>query len=234
MSQMQIWHGLEREVRATGNVRAFEQAKATSAALANYTAIENVMAALRGAPRASIDERQLLIDAILRQHQAAPRALGTAMLGLAFRPMLTSLARKLRDVAWEERDQVALFAFLETLSEVTPGKGSTIFSLYWAVRRRIVRPLRRARLKAEQTFEFVDAEFCPTSPSMEALIDEARFARTMAAIPPKPRETTGTYVARITGTCTFEKRARLRRALTHSRVGNLADIREHFLKSMNG
>ncbi len=233
MSQIEIWHGLEREVRAAGNVCVFNQAKATSAALANYAAVENVMRALRGQTRTSMDERQLLIDAILRQQQAAPHALWTAMLALTFRPMLARLARKLTDVAPEEREQTALFAFIETLAKVTPGKGSTVFSLYWAVRRRVIRPLRRARLKAAQTIVFAEEKFCPTSPSMEVLIDEGRFARLMAASPPKPRETTGTYVARITGTRNYEKRERLRRALSYSRVGDLTDIREHFLKAMN-
>ena len=55
----------------------------------------------------------------------------------------------------------------------------------------------------------------------------------MAATAPKKSETTGTYVARVTGTRNYEKRRHLDRALSYSRVGDLAELREHFLQSIN-
>jgi hypothetical protein len=233
MSQIEIWHGLEREVRAAGNVCLFNQAKVTSAALANYATTENVMAALHGPTRASIDERQLLIEAILGQHQAVPRALWTAMLALTFRPMLSNIARKLSDVAHGDREPTAVFAFIETIAELTPGKG-TIFRLYWATRRRVIRPLRRARLKAQRTIAFVEEDFCPTSQSMEALIDGARFARQVAAAEPREGESARAYVTRVGDINRLEDKWQIRAALRHKRTSDLISLREQLQHCVNG
>lgn len=232
MSQMNIWRGLEGEVRAAGNVRLFDEAKVRRSALANYATKEDVLAAITGKSGASPSEREQIVRALVTEQQTAPRALWTAMLALAFRPMILRFSKQLGGVVADEREQTALVAFVETVSLFAPGN-CAILNLDWATRRSIFRPLARERRLAADTIVFDDEEFCPTSPSPEALLDMARLARLMAATAPKKSETTGTYVARVTGTRSYEKRASLRRSLSYSRVGDLAELREHFLRTMD-
>ncbi len=233
MSQMGIWRGLEGEVRAAGNVRLFDQAKVRRSALANYATKEDVLAAITPGSSASPSEREQIVRAIVAEQQSAPRGLWTALLALGFRPMILRLAKSLGDVFADDAEQTVVVAFVETVSCFSPG-GCAIVSLYWATRRSIFRPLARERRRAADTVVFDEDDFCTTMSEPEALLDLARFVRLMAATPPKKSESTGTYVARVTGTRNYEKRALLRRALSYSRVGDLAELRERFLPSNNG
>jgi hypothetical protein len=232
MSQMNIWRGLEGEVRAAGNVRLFDQAKQRRAALANYATIADVAAAIAPRSGASPAERESLVRAIVAEHQSSPRSLWTSMLAIAFRPMIARFGKRLGGMSTEEAEQFVLVAFIETVSAFSPG-GCAILSLYWATRRAIYRPLARERARAADEIVFDEEDFVPTSPSGEALIDMVRFARLVATTEPKKSETPGTYVARVTGTKNWERRSRLQRDLRYSRAGDLAELRERFLHSIN-
>lgn len=226
MSQMNIWRGLEGEVRAAGNVRLFDQAKARRAALANYATADAALAAFSDKSGASGPEHEQIVRALVAEQQSAPRALWASMLALAFRPMILRCARMLRSMSPGDAEQLALVAFIETLSDFAPG-GCAIVSLYWATHRRIFRPLARERRRVADEIVFDEEEFIPTSPSPEALLHMKRLAQTVVRIVPRRRETPGTYVARVQGIKNGE-----RRALPYARSGDLAELREGFLYSI--
>ena len=232
MSQMNIWRGLEGEVRAAGNVRLFDQAKVRRSALANYATKEDVLKAIT--PRSSISpsERESIVRAVVAEHQAEPRSLWTALLALGFRPMIERFSRRLGDMTPPEAEQTVLVAFVETVSTFAPGS-CAILALYWATRRSIFRPLARSRRVAAEEIVFDEENFCPTFVSGEALMDMARFVRRVAATDPKKSENPSTYVARVARITKWEERVQLGRDLRFARCGDLAELRARFLHTMN-
>jgi hypothetical protein len=95
----------------------------------------DVVLALRSTSSLEPSERYALVAALVAEHQRRPHPLWTMILLLAFAPMLQRLRAGLGRAKDEERDQRAIFAFLEALKTIEPAGSYVAVALRRATRK---------------------------------------------------------------------------------------------------
>ena len=226
MSQSEIWHGLEREVRADGSRVAFEQARERQPALRPYaTLLEAVQSAAR---QRGTDEREAILAAILGEYRASGGAsVWSAAALLAMAPTLVSLVRAL-DPRGERNDakSIVLTAFLEAVNQLARNR-RVAFRLYCETRRRV---LHTPRPSMEDQWRCSGQDVGRVSEdeplSMEAALDRVRFVRRADFLAPAAGEKPAEYLERVQPSRSRRERLGRRRTLSNKRAATLADLRE--------
>ena len=119
MSLRTVRCALAREVRARRSRVVFEAAAAREPQLAALGSPTAALSSLADEKPATLDARERIVAAILREHQANPQALWSALLLLACMPMLAHLCAALRaTAARDEAEQTVVAAFLEAAAQV--------------------------------------------------------------------------------------------------------------------
>lgn len=226
MSQSDIWHGLEREVRADGSRVAFERARARQPALRPYaTLLEAVQSAAR---QRGTDEREDILAAILGEYRSSGGAsVWSAAALLAMAPTLASLVRAVS--ARRERNDaksIVLTAFLEAVNQLARDR-RVAFRLYCETRRRVLQAPRPSledqwRPSAQDVGCVSEGE--PLS--MEAALDRVRFVRRAGSLAPAAGEKPVEYLERVQPSRSRRERQGRRRRLSNQRAATLADLRE--------
>jgi hypothetical protein len=161
----------------------------------------------------------LVIEYSRTRHPAWAAAVATAM-----RPMLRALARKMeRAGADSDSTSMVLLALLEVAGRTRAPKRRLRLRLYSETRRRVVRAaLSECRRHAALTADDVDDVVAPGPPrDAETVLDQMRFARSIARRAPRPDESVAHYVARL------RRRPReLPPELAHQRRPHLDELRD--------
>jgi hypothetical protein len=109
----------------------------------------DVVRALRSTSSLKPSERYALIAALVAEHQKRPHPLWTMILLLAFAPMIQRLRAGLGRAKDEERDQRAIFAFLEALKTLEPAGSYVAIALRRATRKALFAKTAKAEAKPE-------------------------------------------------------------------------------------
>ena len=96
----------------------YAAARPNHPALASYETIADVLAALGQSSRLSVDERDLILIAVVTEHQRTRHALWQAILINAFAPMLLFLRKRQGRPDDIDLDQAVLLAFLEAARSI--------------------------------------------------------------------------------------------------------------------
>src|SRR5580704_7002914 len=96
----------------------YAAARPNHPALASYETIADVLAALGQSSRLSVDERDLILIAVVTEHQRTRHALWQAILINAFAPMLLFLRKRQGRPDEIDLDQAVLLAFLEAARSI--------------------------------------------------------------------------------------------------------------------
>jgi hypothetical protein len=178
MSLIEIRRGLLREVGATGNVRAFDEASARHAALAACASAAGVHAALKNKDASTFDTRERIVCALVAEQKRAPRALWLALLGLAFEPMLGRLEWQSR--SWQPADepvQVVLAGFVDAVKRVSTKEPTGIVRrLSLTTRRLVVSALNRDRRFRTTHVALADDPLTNDDESPEQLVVDKNLA----------------------------------------------------------
>jgi hypothetical protein len=225
MSEIEIWKGLEREVRAERSRVAFERARERREALRPYP---DLPAAVAAAARCRCEQRDAIVAALLAEHRATGASVWSAAAILAMAPVLVFLVRLLKGAPGVRNDEksIVLAAFLEAVSQIgTPDRIS--LRLYSETRRRALRH-RRASLDevGRRSPRDVDALERADDVSVEALLDRARFVLRARAVEPEVGERPAAYVERLVPSRSRRQRRHRQELLSNQRIASLADLRE--------
>jgi hypothetical protein len=227
MGQMDIWHGLESEVRAVGGRVAFEQARERHEALRDYPDLRTAAAA---AARCRCEQRDAVVVALVAEHRATRDRMWSAAAALAMAPLLSSLVRALKNARGERNDEksIVLLAFLEAVNQIGPADRITL-RLYSETRRRALHA-RRASVEdfCQRSSRDVDAVMRADDVCLESRLDRVRFVLRARDIAPEPGERPATYVERIAPSPSRRERRCRRELLRNQRTASLADMREAF------
>jgi len=138
---------LRRVVRGPHAGRVFRAAQERHAALGPHADLPTALRALEGAP--SYGDKELIVRALLAEHQAGGAAVWSSALAVAFYPMLVRLRARLREGVCDggDLDQLVLGSFLEALREVSPGPETDRVPMRLAIQ---TRHRVAAALEAEQ------------------------------------------------------------------------------------
>ena len=98
----------------------YAAARGRLASLATFTTAKELVAALHQSSPLREAARYDAIAALLREHRTNPHPLWSALLILAFAPMLRQLRSRLGYPRDEDRDQRVLLAFVEAMATVRP------------------------------------------------------------------------------------------------------------------
>jgi hypothetical protein len=227
MSLMEIWHGLEREVRAEGSGVAFQRARERREALRAYP---DLAAAVAAAAQCRCEQRDGIVAALLAERRATGASVWSAAAILAMAPVLAFLVRVLKGAPGVRNDEqsIVLAAFLEAVNQIgTPDRIS--LRLYSETRRRVLRR-RRASLDASgrRCTRDVDTLERADDLSVESRLDQARFVLLARAVEPEPGERPAAYVERLAPSRTRGQRRHRRELLSNQRIASLSDLREAF------
>jgi hypothetical protein len=227
MGQMEIWHGLEREVRAERSSVAFEQARGRHEALRGYPDLRAAAAAAAGC---RCEQRDRILVALVAEYRATRRSVWSAAAILAMGPLLLRLVRDLKNAPGERNDakSIVLAAFLEAVNTVLPADRIAL-RLFSETRRRALRPVR-ASLEdfARRAARDVDAIAPHETLCVEDGLDRAHFALRARSVAPEPGEKLAAYVERLMPSLSHDARCRRRELLSNQRTASLADMREAF------
>jgi len=179
MAYRTLWLGLERQIGTDTAQRLFHAARPRHVAL-------QVCESLRAATLSRSDSvlAALVIEYARTRHPAWAAAVATAM-----RPMLRALARKMeRAGADSDSTSMVLLALLEVAGRTRAPKRRLRLRLYSETRRRVVRAsLSECRRHAALTADDVDDVVAPGPPrDAETVLDQMRFARSIARRAPRP------------------------------------------------
>jgi hypothetical protein len=227
MRQSDIWHGLEREVRAKGSRLAFDQARARHAALRAYpdlaSAVNAAMRSLRD------DERDAIVVALLAEYRETRGGPWSAAAILAMTPLLLSLVRRARRSPCERSDAKSnvLAAFLQAANQIATADRIAL-RLYSETRRRVLRP-RRVNIEDFGRRSTVNVDHLwRAGDDMDSLLDAARLVLLARALVPARGETLAAYAERLLPSRCPRERRRRREALKNQRAATLADLRSAF------
>ncbi|ACY13565.1 conserved hypothetical protein [Haliangium ochraceum DSM 14365] len=153
MSLQRIKRNLEREVFTDGNQQRFALAKTRNRALQPYDSLAALLAAFDDAAPLSYTDKEAILQALLREHRSGAASLWSAVLVLAFYPMLSGLSRRIRCDVLRRDDlcQMLLEAFLEAVhsAPVAGGRNRTFSYLRLATKRSVFASLRRMQREAQ-------------------------------------------------------------------------------------
>ena len=126
----------------------FDQARPTQPAFAPHRTTAALLAALSLDSSLPLGDRQELVRALVTLHRSTRHPVWSALLLLAFRPMLLSL--RARDCGpKDDRDARILAAFLQAIA-CTPLAGQPVFiALHRATARAVCQAVRAQRVHAE-------------------------------------------------------------------------------------
>lgn len=147
---------LRKEIRGQRNQRVFDEAKQRHSVLAHHADVESVLAVLaEDCPQAYL-EREGLAQALIMEHQRRPHRLWSAILTIAYYPMLCMLrVRTMSDaMSAEELDHVVVACFLEVLGRLPmePRRIKTSVRLRSKTRRKLFRLLRKEQRRQGRVF----------------------------------------------------------------------------------
>jgi hypothetical protein len=156
----------------------FQRARASEPAFAPYATAAALLESACLESALPIPERQAVVAAIVRQHQATRHPLWQAVLLRAFRPMLLTLHERDRGTK-EERDQRVLLAFLQTIATVSP-TGPVFVKVPWATARALFGAVRDEAGAVEEVFLDEGTPECVPSPHTDPQPFVACLAREVA------------------------------------------------------
>jgi hypothetical protein len=96
--------------------------------LAPYATARALLDALSPASPLTLEQRQPVVRAILREQQASPHPLWQTLLTTAFAPLLGRLRSRLRYMR-DERDQLVLLAFLGVIAHTRVDESAPVFAV---------------------------------------------------------------------------------------------------------
>jgi hypothetical protein len=155
MSLRTIRRDLVLEVRAARNAVVFNKAKASVPAFTTFDAVDDLVAALSDDAASTIAGREQIVAAILVEHRARPHALWSALLLIAYTPMLGRLASRVR--ADDEEEQAIFVAFLDAARRVAAEPGRIAIRLRCMTQEAVFRALGRESRRDEVHVEIDDA-----------------------------------------------------------------------------
>jgi len=143
----------------------FQRARAAEPAFERYATASALLDAVTPRSALPIAERQVLVAAILRRHQAGGHPLWQALLLRAFEVLLLAMRRRAHGDADEREQQVAL-AFLRAVGRVRPHE--PVFATVPRAMARTLRSATRAAIRAEADHVPFDEESLEHAPSPHA------------------------------------------------------------------
>ncbi len=145
---------LKREVQGERNRRRFDEAKRRHSVLGHHEEVDSVLAVLGDESAERYWEREAITRALIVEHQRRPHRLWSAMLTIAYYPMLCRLRVRTRSdaVTPAELDQLVVVCFLEVLERIPmePRRDKTSVRLRSKTRRRVFGMLRREQGRQDE------------------------------------------------------------------------------------
>jgi hypothetical protein len=181
-----VFAGVERELGLSGSVYA----RIRPDDLAGYPVLADLVACLSADAVAGDTARTDLVATLIATHQARPHRIWSALLLVAFRPMLMTVFKKLVGELPDERLALLLASFQEALGKVDPRHDTLRIGMYvrQATRRGVFAALRTRRAWKEVGFG-VSAKWTPDeggetrTEALDRLID-LRARKIVSTLPP--------------------------------------------------
>jgi hypothetical protein len=215
MGYAALWLGLERQIGTPAAAALFDGARVRHEALARCESL-----------RAAVGTRaaEAVLAALVDEYARSRHPAWAAAVALSMRGMLIPLARRIeRGGAESDSTSMVLLALLEVAARTRAPKRRLCLRLYSETRRRVVRAaIAECRRRASRTGDDVDAIVPDDGPrEFETVLDQARFARSLALRAPRAEESVAHYIARV------RRRPReLSPELAHHRRQQLDDLRD--------
>ncbi len=115
----QLFSGLRGEVRSSKHHARFAEARQRHAAFANHHAIASVLGVLSGDASSLYAEKEALTRAVLAEHRVGASTFWSAVVLVAYYPMLSRLRHRIRGDAFsgEDLDQLVVTSFLSVIAD---------------------------------------------------------------------------------------------------------------------
>ena len=120
-----IRSGLRKEALAGRNVPLFEAARSRQRALARHASVASVLGVLADDTGGQAVAQEAVVRALVEEHQADPGPFWSAVLTLAFLPMLAGIRSRLSEdaVPGDELTSIVVHSFLQVIGRIDVGAG---------------------------------------------------------------------------------------------------------------
>ncbi|MCG8423338.1 MAG: hypothetical protein MJE77_36010 [Proteobacteria bacterium] len=174
---------MRRDVCSEAHRGRFARAQTRHPALAEHETVSSILAALKDESRERHHHREAIARALIYERQERPHPFWSAVLLVAYFPMLSRLRGRLCADALgsDDLDQLVITSFLDTIHEFPLDRGGNWISarLRQMTQRRVFRSLRHEQQMLEQV--------CPTEPALLLLCEEELLDRQEHATWPEMR-----------------------------------------------
>ena len=157
-----IRSGLLKEALAGRNVLLFEAARSRHLALARHASVASVLGVLADDTGGRTVAQEAVVRALVEEHQSDPGPFWSAVLTLAFLPMLAGVRFRLSEdaVPGDELTSIVVHSFLQVIGriEVGAGRRMTAFRLRRRTERRAFAAVAAERAQASILRSFASVE----------------------------------------------------------------------------
>jgi hypothetical protein len=134
------------------NTHSFQDTRARRAELARFETVLDVARALDASSSLPVEERRALVTVLVEEAQRGTSQVWTALLVLAFAPMLHRIRHSVGARRDDDLDSVVLAAFIGAARSIRPG-AYTSLALRWATEKEVLtRRIAEGRLGPMQHF----------------------------------------------------------------------------------